>query len=69
MRKFLLTIAILTTAFVASAQTMRIHFKNGTKVEFNSENVDFVDFARFFCGGNQLFDSLDFLFDFGICLA
>lgn len=42
MRKFLLTIAILTTAFVASAQTMRVHFKNGTKVEFNSENVDFV---------------------------
>lgn len=46
MRKFLLTIAILTTAFVASAQTMRVHFKNGTKVEFNSENVDFVDFAE-----------------------
>lgn len=46
MRKFLLTIAILTTAFVASAQTMRIHFKNGTKVEFNSDKVDFVDFAE-----------------------
>lgn len=46
MRKFLLTIAVLATAFVASAQTMRVHFKNGTKVEFNSENVDFVDFAE-----------------------
>ena len=46
MKKFLLTIIVLATTLVASAQTMRIHFKNGTKVEFNSENVDFVDFAE-----------------------
>jgi hypothetical protein len=46
MKKFLLTIAVFATTLVASAQTMRIHFKNGTKVEFNSENVDFVDFAE-----------------------
>ena len=46
MKKFLLTIAVLATTLVASAQTMRIHFKNGTKVEFNSDKVDFVDFAE-----------------------
>lgn len=46
MKKFLLTIAVLATTLVASAQTMRVHFKNGTKVEFNSENVDFVDFVE-----------------------
>lgn len=45
--KKIYTLAALTFfAMAASAQTMIVHFKNGTKVEFSKETVDYVDFAE-----------------------
>ncbi|WP_276910363.1 hypothetical protein [Hallella colorans] len=40
--------SLLSSVFViaCSAQTMNVHFKNGTKVQFCSEIVDYVDFSE-----------------------
>lgn len=40
--------SLLSSVFViaCSAQTMNVHFKNGTKVQFSSEIVDYVDFSE-----------------------
>lgn len=40
--------SLLSSVFViaCSAQTMNVHFKNGTKVQFSSEIVDYVDFTE-----------------------
>ena len=37
---------MLALTLTVQAQTMNVHFKNGTKVEFNSVNVDYVDFTE-----------------------
>ena len=38
---------MISVAFAAnlSAQTVNVHFKNGQKIEFPSDNVDYVDFS------------------------
>lgn len=46
MKKIFTTISAVLFTISATAQTMNIHFKNGTKVEFSSENVDYVDFTE-----------------------
>ena len=37
---------MLALTLAMQAQTMNVHFKNGPKVEFNSVNVDYVDFTE-----------------------
>ena len=37
---------MLALTLTVQAQTMNVHFKNGTKVKFNSVNVDYVDFTE-----------------------
>ena len=46
MKKLFTSILMLTFTLAMQAQTMNVHFKNGTKVEFNSVNVDYVDFTE-----------------------
>lgn len=46
MKKYLFTIAAIAMSCAVSAQTMNVHFKNGTMVQFTSETVDYVDFAE-----------------------
>ena len=46
MRKLFTSTLMLALTLVMQAQTMNVHFKNGTKVEFNSVNVDYVDFTE-----------------------
>lgn len=45
MRKTLLLCLVLMSTF-SYAQTLNIHFKNGTTLEFNKELVDHVDFSE-----------------------
>lgn len=45
MKKLLLAISIVLSSTPIWAQTVNVHFKNGTKVEFPSDNVDYVDFS------------------------
>lgn len=45
MRKILFFCLVLMSTF-SYAQTLNIHFKNGTTVEFNKELVDHVDFSE-----------------------
>lgn len=42
-----ITLSIISVAFAVnlSAQTVNVHFKNGQKIEFPSNNVDYVDFS------------------------
>lgn len=44
-RPITLMLAIMAT-FTLSAQTMNVHFKNGQKIEFSSDIVDYVDFTE-----------------------
>lgn len=46
MKKLFTSTLVFALTLVAQAQTMNVHFKNGTKVEFNSVNVDYVDFTE-----------------------
>lgn len=46
MKKLFFTIALAAIQMAASAQTVNVHFKNGQKVQFNSANVDYVDFSE-----------------------
>lgn len=46
MKKLFTSILMLALTLAMQAQTMNVHFKNGTKVEFNSVNVDYVDFTE-----------------------
>ena len=46
MKKLFTSILMLAFTLAMQAQTMNVHFKNGTKVEFNSVNVDYVDFTE-----------------------
>lgn len=46
MKKLFTSILMLAITLAMQAQTMNVHFKNGTKVEFNSVNVDYVDFTE-----------------------
>lgn len=45
MKRFFLSIAVTILAMGLSAQTVNVHFKNGQTVQFNSDNVDYVDFS------------------------
>lgn len=45
MKKYFLTIAMVAAQMVVVAQTVNVHFKNGQKIEFPSDNVDYVDFS------------------------
>lgn len=46
MKKIITIFSAIFFAVSAMAQTMNVHFKNGTKVEFSSENVEYVDFTE-----------------------
>ncbi len=46
MKKIITITSAIVFAVSAMAQTMNVHFKNGTKVEFSSENVEYVDFTE-----------------------
>jgi len=45
MKKYILSIVLTTLQIVAVAQTVNVHFKNGQQIQFNSANVDYVDFS------------------------
>ena len=45
MKKYLLLTLFVFFAFYINAQTINVHFKNGTKIQYPSENVDYVDFS------------------------
>ena len=46
MRRVILLFASLLTASVIWSQTMNIHYKNGQIVEYNMDNIDYVEFAE-----------------------
>lgn len=46
MKKIIIIFLSIVFTVSAMAQTMNVHFKNGTKVEFSSENVEYVDFTE-----------------------
>ena len=46
MKKIIICCFALFTATTITAQTVNVHFKNGQKIRFNSENVDYVDFSE-----------------------
>lgn len=45
MKKVILSMISVAFAANLSAQTVNVHFKNGQKIEFPSDNVDYVDFS------------------------
>lgn len=45
MKQFILSLTAIAFATTLSAQTVNVHFKNGQKVQFNADNVDYVDFS------------------------
>ena len=45
MKKIILSIISVAFAANLSAQTVNVHFKNGQQIQFNSANVDYVDFS------------------------
>lgn len=46
MKKLFTSILMLALTLAMQAQTMNVHFKNGTKVEFSANRVDYVDFTE-----------------------
>lgn len=46
MRKIYSIMAATLFSVTATAQTLNVHFKNGTKIEFTSDQVDYVDFTE-----------------------
>ena len=46
MKKYILLVAAVVCQLAAQAQTVNVHFKNGQKIQFSSENVDYVDFSE-----------------------
>lgn len=45
MKQFILSLTAIAFASTLSAQTVNVHFKNGQQVQFNADNVDYVDFS------------------------
>ena len=55
MKKYLFTIALLSSQIITVAQTVNVHFKNGQQIQYSTYDVDFVDFSEKFedtPGGN-----------------
>jgi hypothetical protein len=55
MKKYLFTIALLSSQIIIVAQTVNVHFKNGQQIQYSTNDVDFVDFSEKFedtPGGN-----------------
>ena len=48
---FLFVLLVLTSFTLANAQVMRVHLMNGSVVEYNSEDVNYVDFVTSPGGG------------------
>lgn len=46
MKKILFTTTLIIAVLSLSAQTINVHFKNGTKIQYPSDNVDYVDFSE-----------------------
>lgn len=45
MKKLILSAICLMAITAVNAQTVNVHFKNGQVINFNSDNVDYVDFS------------------------
>ena len=45
MKKYLFAIALFTAHMAAVSQTVNIHFKNGTQIQYPSIKIDYVDFS------------------------
>lgn len=45
MKKLILSAICLMAITTVNAQTVNVHFKNGQVINFNSDNVDYVDFS------------------------
>ena len=45
MKQIILSVIVALSATMLSAQTVNVHFKNGQTIQFNSSNVDYVDFS------------------------
>lgn len=45
MKKFFIAVVLIALPYICSAQTVNIHLKNGDVVNYNSADVDFVDFS------------------------
>ena len=45
MKQIILSVIVALSTTTLSAQTVNVHFKNGQTIQFNSSNVDYVDFS------------------------
>lgn len=45
MKKLILSAICLMAVAIVNAQTVNVHFKNGQVINYNADNVDFVDFS------------------------
>lgn len=45
MKKYLLAFPLSLLALFVNAQTVNVHFKNGTEIQYPSDNVDYIDFS------------------------
>lgn len=45
MKKIILSVAFTIITISFSAQTVNVHFKNGQTIQYNSNNVEYVDFS------------------------
>ena len=45
MKQIILSVIVVLSTTTLSAQTVNVHFKNGQTIQFNSSNVDYVDFS------------------------
>lgn len=46
MKKYIYSIILVSTQLSVSAQTVNVHFKNGQQIQYNADNVDYVDFSE-----------------------
>lgn len=46
MKKYIYAVVLITVHMTASAQTVNVHFKNGQQIQYNANDVDYVDFSE-----------------------
>ncbi len=46
MKKYIYIITFFSFQLAAHGQTVNVHFKNGQQIQYNADNVDYVDFSE-----------------------
>lgn len=46
MKKFIFTLILISFQLSTFAQTVNVHFKNGQQVQYNADNIDYIDFSK-----------------------